>query len=49
VFSIDKKGGSGMTLVELAPDVTLDEIRKRTEANYQVRLTSDTEQLSSVA
>jgi 3-oxoacid CoA-transferase subunit B len=35
VFSIDKHGG-GMTLIELAPDVTLDEIRGKTEASYQV-------------
>src|SRR5258708_32736174 len=27
VFAIDKKGGAGMTLVELAPDVTVDEIK----------------------
>jgi len=31
VFTIDRKGG-GMTLVELAPDVTLDEIKAKTEA-----------------
>jgi 3-oxoacid CoA-transferase subunit B len=35
VFTIDRKG-SGMTLVELAPDVTLDEIKAKTAANYQV-------------
>jgi 3-oxoacid CoA-transferase subunit B len=35
VFSIDRKGG-GMTLVELAPDVTLDEIKSKTQANYKV-------------
>jgi 3-oxoacid CoA-transferase subunit B len=35
VFSIDRKGG-GMTLMELAPDVTLDEIRQKTQANYKV-------------
>ena len=28
VFNIDRKGG-GMTLIELAPGVTLDEIRRR--------------------
>ena len=35
VFAIDKKAG-GMTLVELAPDVTLDEIKAKTEATYKV-------------
>ena len=36
VFSIDKKGGGGMTLTELAPGVTLDEIKGKTEGSYQV-------------
>jgi 3-oxoacid CoA-transferase subunit B len=35
VFNIDKKNG-GMTLVELAPGVTLDEIKEKTEATYKV-------------
>jgi 3-oxoacid CoA-transferase subunit B len=35
VFTIDKKTG-GMTLIELAPDVTLDEITKKTEASFKV-------------
>ena len=35
VFAIDRNGG-GMTLVELAPDVTLDEIKAKTEASYKV-------------
>ena len=35
VFSIDRKGG-GMTLVELAPDVTLDEIKQKTQASYKL-------------
>jgi len=35
VFAIDKKGG-GMTLTELAPDVTLDEIKAKTQAAYKV-------------
>ena len=36
VFTIDKKAGGGMTLIELAPGSTLDEIRSKTEADYAV-------------
>jgi len=36
VFAIDKQAGGGMTLVELAPGATLDEIGSKTEANYRV-------------
>jgi 3-oxoacid CoA-transferase subunit B len=36
VFTIDKKGGGGMTLIELAPDVTLDQIKGATQASYKV-------------
>jgi 3-oxoacid CoA-transferase subunit B len=36
VFNVDKKGGHGMTLVEVAPGATLDEIRAKTEAGYTV-------------
>jgi 3-oxoacid CoA-transferase subunit B len=36
VFTIDKQQGGGMTLVELAPGATLDELRSKTEANYRV-------------
>jgi 3-oxoacid CoA-transferase subunit B len=35
VFGIDRNGG-GMTLLELAPGVTLDEIASKTEASYRV-------------
>src|ERR1700688_229615 len=35
VFSIDRKAG-GMTLTELAPGVTVDEIAKKTEASFKV-------------
>ena len=35
VFSIDKKAG-GMTLIEVAPVVSLDEIKSKTEASYKV-------------
>jgi 3-oxoacid CoA-transferase subunit B len=36
VFGIDRHGSGGMTLIELAPDVTLDEIASKTEASYRV-------------
>ena len=36
VFSIDKRGGGGMTLIELAEGVTLQEIKARTEAQFAV-------------
>src|SRR5262250_3164637 len=36
VFTIDKKGNSGMTLIELAPGVTQEEIKAKTEASFQV-------------
>ena len=35
VFTVDRQGG-GMTLVELAPEVTLDEIKSKTEASFKV-------------
>jgi len=38
VFAVDKHGGTGLTLIELAPDVTLDEIAAKTQANYKVAL-----------
>jgi 3-oxoacid CoA-transferase subunit B len=38
VFSIDKKGGSGMTLIELAEGVTVDEITAKTQAEFKVAL-----------
>ena len=37
VFTVDRHGG-GMTLIELAPDVTLDEIKSKTEALAQVSM-----------
>jgi len=36
VFAVDKRGSHGMTLIELAPGVTLDEVRAKTEASYEV-------------
>jgi 3-oxoacid CoA-transferase subunit B len=37
VFTIDRKGG-GMTLIEIAPGTSLDEIKSKTEASYRVAL-----------
>ena len=34
VFACDRQGGSGLTLLELAPDVTLDEVRDATAAAF---------------
>ena len=39
VFTIDKHGFRGMALIELAPDVTLEEVAAKTEATYRVALT----------
>jgi 3-oxoacid CoA-transferase subunit B len=36
VFTIDKAGGGGMTLVKLADGVTLEEVREKTEASFTV-------------
>ena len=36
VFSIDKKGDGGMTLLELAPGITPGEIKAKTEADYRL-------------
>jgi 3-oxoacid CoA-transferase subunit B len=35
VFNIDRTG-SGMTLIELAPGVTVDEVTKKTEASFKI-------------
>jgi 3-oxoacid CoA-transferase B subunit len=37
VFDVDKKGGP-LTLIELAPDVTVDEIRAKTQAPFKTSL-----------
>jgi 3-oxoacid CoA-transferase subunit B len=37
VFAVDKKKG-GMTLIELADGVTLDEIKAKTKAKYKIKL-----------
>ncbi|RJF89481.1 3-oxoacid CoA-transferase subunit B [Oleomonas cavernae] len=38
VFAVDKVGGSGLTLIELADGVGLDEIKTNTEATFTVAL-----------
>src|SRR4051812_34193609 len=40
VFTIDKRGEGGMALVEIAPGVTPDEIKGKTEARFRVALTN---------
>jgi len=35
VFQIDKQGGTGLTLIELADDVTIEEITSKTEAPFK--------------
>ena len=40
VFTIDKHGDGGAALIELAEGVTLDEIKKNTEANFRVALSN---------
>ena len=36
VFDCDKKNGSGLTLVEIAPGITVDDVRKATGCDFQV-------------
>jgi 3-oxoacid CoA-transferase subunit B len=38
VFAIDKKGEGAMRLLEMAPGVTADELRAKTEAEYEVAI-----------
>jgi 3-oxoacid CoA-transferase subunit B len=40
VFTVDKHGKDGMTLIELADGVTLDEVKAKTEADFRVALTN---------
>jgi 3-oxoacid CoA-transferase subunit B len=43
VFTIDKKGEGGMALIELAPGVSVDEIRGKTEGAFRVALKNEAE------
>jgi len=36
VFECDKRGGTGLKLLELAPGVTLDDVKARTEASFSI-------------
>jgi 3-oxoacid CoA-transferase subunit B len=36
VFTIERKNPAGMKLIEIAPDVTTDEIRAKSEADFTV-------------
>jgi 3-oxoacid CoA-transferase subunit B len=36
VFTIEKKNSAGMKLIEIAPGVTADEIRAKTEADFTI-------------
>ena len=38
VFTIDKHGNGGVTLIELADGVTVDEVKSKTEADFRVAL-----------
>jgi len=41
VFEVDKKGGSGLKLIELAPGVSLDEVTAKTQASFTTRLKAE--------
>ncbi len=39
VFTVAKRGETALTLIELAPGVSVDDVRAKTEANFSVALT----------
>ena len=43
VFTLDRHGG-GLTLIELAPDVTLDDLKAKTQASFKVANTLHSKQ-----
>jgi 3-oxoacid CoA-transferase subunit B len=40
VFTVAKRGDVALTLIELAPDVTVDDVRAKTEADFTVAFPS---------
>jgi 3-oxoacid CoA-transferase subunit B len=38
VFTVDKVGDAGLRLIELAPGVTLDEVKAKTEAKFEAAM-----------
>jgi acyl CoA:acetate/3-ketoacid CoA transferase beta subunit len=35
VFQVDKRNGTGLTLIEIAPGITLDDVRKATGCSFR--------------